>query len=203
MQVLKLQAEHVMAGIVRQLTDHVQKSPQIITDLLRCVFTEAPSDRKWSPCPEYLGCYVAKHRSGYLGDIDVHAVNLLTGMTVCNGHPPSHLPPSIVDHEVYQAVFPNVHFDVTATELDDQITCRTVDSVHGCFYSWCLKGSRLNVIETFDGQALELLPRVPLATSFSLNSIQQVYLLLYVMSIPCTFIVDKAYSSVTNISHSS
>jgi hypothetical protein len=159
---LKLQAEHVMAGIICHLSDHVRKTPQIITDAFRCVFTEAPSHLAWNPCPKSLGCWVADESSSstvnqYYGDSDVYTVNLLTGTALCNGHAPSHLPASIVGHEVYQAVFPNMTFDVTAKVLGDQVTYRTVHAFYGCFYSWRLEGGRLHVTETCDGQALELL----------------------------------------------
>jgi hypothetical protein len=161
MTVVKLQAEHIMAGIICQLSHLVQKAPQMITDALRCLYTQAPSHLKWNPCQERLGCYVAEHSTEDFGSLDVYAINLLTGTALCNGHAPSHLPQSVLDNEVYQKVFGNVEFDVTAKVQGAQVTYRTVDAMHECFYSWCLKDSGLHVIETCNGQDLELLPRVP------------------------------------------
>jgi hypothetical protein len=164
MAVLKQQAEHVMAGIICHLSDHVRRSPQIITSALQCVFTEAASDLKWSPCSDCLGCWVAEQSSKQNGNINLYTINLLTGIALCNGLAPSHLPESIVGHEVYRKVFPNVEFDVTATLLGDEVTYRTVDSINGYFYSWCLKGTELIVTETCSGHDLDLLPRVPQTT---------------------------------------
>jgi hypothetical protein len=173
MQVLKLQAEHVMAGIICNLSKHVGKTPQILTDALRCVFTEAPSRIEWSPCSERLGCWVSDQSSQYCGNDDVYTINLLTGISLCNGLAPSRLPESIVGHQVYQTVFPNVEFDVTATLRGDEVTYRTVDAVDGSFYSWCLKGSELIVTETCSSQDLELLPRVPQTTPVNLHQASQ------------------------------
>jgi hypothetical protein len=159
MAVLKLQAEYVMAGIICHLSEKVSLLPEILTDALGYVFAEAPSELTWSRCTKSLGCYVAEHSNANNGSTDVYAINLVSGTSLCNGRPPSHLPSSIVGHALYRAVFPNREFDVKATVMGDTVTYRTVDAIHGCFYSFCLRAGQLNVTETCNAQDLELLPR--------------------------------------------
>ena len=88
----------------------------------------------------------------------MYAVNLLTGVALCNGQDPSHLPESIKNDDVYKAVFPNITFHVTPKVTGDQVTYRTVHAIKGCFYSWRVDRERLVVTETCDDQTLELLP---------------------------------------------
>ena len=155
MVAVKLQAEHVMAGIVALLCDTLAKCPQHLTDAVRSVFMEAPEQLAWEQCGDLTGCFVAEspgERS------DVYTVNLMTGAAMCNGQDPSHLPGSIVNHPVYQAVFPSVLFDVTPKVVGEQVTYRTVHAISRCFYSWRLENEQLLVIETCNDEALELLP---------------------------------------------
>ena len=152
---VKLQAEHAMAGIVPCLCSTVARTPQHLTDAVRGVFMECPVHLEWEQCADITGCWVAEGQ-GKRGD--VYAVNLLTGLALCNGHDPSHLPDSIVGLHVYKAVFSNVTFDVTPKVTGDQVTYRTVHAIKGCFYSWCVDGERLLVTETCDDHTLELLP---------------------------------------------
>ena len=158
MEAAKLQAEQVMAGIITPLCSSVSAHPQHITDAYRSVFTDAPETLNWMPCPGTTACWVAEAN-------DVYTVNLLSGAALCNGHAPSHLPQSIVEHPVYQDVFSGMVFDVYPEIRGGQVTYHTVHSIHGCVYTWRLTGGKLYVTETCNGQTLELLPCAPLHTA--------------------------------------
>lgn len=164
LRAIKLQAEHVMAGIIVPLCLNLAASPQHITAAFRSVFTASASQIKWSACQSSIGCWVAEVRqsapAGILnyGPTDVYTLNLLTGAALCNGQAPSYLPESIVGHTVYQAVFPNVVHDVTPKVFGDQVTYHTVHAINGCYYSWHLDGGQLRVTETCNDETLELLP---------------------------------------------
>lgn len=156
---IQLQAQYVMAGIITALSKSIAANPQHITNAFRCVFeeeiTEPPTVLHWDPCPNMAGCWVAEVSGA---QDDVYTVNLLTGVAMCNGQDPSHLPAAILQHQVYHTVFMNMDFEVNLKRSGGHEKYVTVHSIDGCFYSWCLEGDNLIVTETRDGQTLELLP---------------------------------------------
>lgn len=152
---LKLQAEHVMAGMIGSLSDAVAATPEHLTTAIRGVFTECPTALRWCQCPDATGCWVAQCSRPRPA---VYTVNLLTGAAMLNGHAPSHLPDAIVGHEVYHKVFHSAVFDVTPTVDGDQVTYCTAGAVNGCTYTWHRIQDRLIVTETCRGATLELLP---------------------------------------------
>jgi hypothetical protein len=155
MMALKLQAEQVMAGIVTSLSHAVVFIPEHLTAALRGVFTEASTTLTWHECPDATGCWVSESEG------DIFTLNLLTGAAMCNGHAPSHLPETIVGHEVYQKVFQSVVFDVTPKVDGDVVTYRTSHAINGCTYTWRKNGDRLIVTENCGDETLELLPCAP------------------------------------------
>lgn len=154
MMSVKLQAENVMAGVVTALSDAVAANTDHLTQAFREIFT-VPAALKWRKCHDATGCWVAESGGS---QSKVYTLNLLTGAAMCNGHAPSHLPESIVGHEVYQKVFQNVVFDVTPEVDGDQVTYRTAHAISGCTYTWRRNGDRLIVTETCSNPTLELLP---------------------------------------------
>ena len=56
MEAVKLQAKHVMAGIVPCLCSTVARTPQHLTDAVRGVFMECPAHLEWEQCAEITGC---------------------------------------------------------------------------------------------------------------------------------------------------
>ena len=166
MKAVKLQAEHVMAGIITTLSKEVSERPHLLTQALQRVFAEAPASMTWRSCPKLTGCWVAEVREktgifslnrSHKGH-EVFTVNLLTGAALCNGKAPTRLDRRIVEDQVYVAVFGNTDFDVTPKLVGDQVTYRTVHAINGFFYSWQMFGARLLVTETCGEETLELLP---------------------------------------------
>lgn len=100
------------------------------------------------PITDSLACFEAVAMSHH------YSVNLLTGIVLYDGAPPSLLPADMVANPLYKRVFGDTNFEVTCSN-----GCfRTARAVGGHFYQFCLAGDGESlVIEEIDQQCDERL----------------------------------------------
>jgi hypothetical protein len=195
---VRLQAELVMAGLIRKLSISVAKNPHLLTHAVRCVFSKAASEMQWEPCrcsddaddPLATGCWVAESNEGCKSTTgqgegagtatDVYTVNLMTGAALCNGQRPDTLPDPILQREVYRSIFLSMEFEITSKVINGQRTYSTRHTIDGYNYSWRLDSSgSLHITETCNEDALELLPCAP---AFHCSSFSRLFACYFVSS---------------------
>ena len=114
-----------------------------LTKAVRALIANVPLNLKW---------YLIKYKSGDLSSCfeascetgDSFHVNVMNGIVLCNGLPPSHLPSSILKHPLYERTFGNENFETRSIGKHLQ----TVTEIDGCLYSFSLNNSNLTVTET-------------------------------------------------------
>lgn len=120
------------------------------SDVIRSVIAKVPRSLRWELWRSGTSTFVASGSDGCL-----YAVNVLTGVVLVNGLPPSSLPSEILEHELYKRSFGNRNFEIVSKNE----VYETVRQVGGFLYSFTVKNDgSLCVVETSqDEERLELL----------------------------------------------
>lgn len=139
--VLTDQCSAVMASNIHALDAAIQRNTGILDSAVRAVFADMPRHCVWRARQGYLGCYVS------LVEDQVYSINICTGIVLCNGDAPGHLPATILQHSTYQQLFGNASFEVARQVGERQGTFQTVQSHAGCFYTFVTQGRDLVVTE--------------------------------------------------------
>ncbi|CAN0036131.1 unnamed protein product, partial [Scytosiphon promiscuus] len=153
---LQRQCQRVMASRVGEILLQVRLDSRFITAAVRLVLDHTPSQLPWRPVPGTIACYHAEF-SGHL-----FGVNLLTGVVLYDGAPPTLLPTDIVEDCHYRRVFGDTNFEVA---LASDGVFKTAATVGGRTYQFSRVGFRLLPPDEFaieevnnsTGERLELL----------------------------------------------
>lgn len=132
-----------------QLQQHVELDGRMLTEAVRCVLqTQTPAHLVWRCMRDERGsagcCYeaIADYGSSAMHHF---SLNLLTGVVLLDGWPPSRLPATILDLPLYKRVFGASNFEVTRDACGVLTTLRPVGGRSYTFY--VDGGGRLEVLE--------------------------------------------------------
>ncbi|CAM9964866.1 unnamed protein product, partial [Scytosiphon promiscuus] len=124
---LQVRCVQVVATRIHEIVEQAEADPSFITTVVRCVLEDAPEDLSWAPVAGRTACFNAEFR-GHL-----FSANLLTGIVLYDGVPPSLLPGDIVENRHYQRLFGTANFEVT---MDAHGVFKTARSIGGRFYEF-------------------------------------------------------------------
>ncbi len=145
------------SSIIQVLQNAVETDPNLLTEALKSVVVIDFSRIDWTRIGALDSwCFEGKASNG---TGDVYALNILTGIILVNGLPPSSLPNNICNHPLFRRVFGKTNFEVT---LMQQGIFRTIRTFNGKRYEFYMEGSdSLCVAEIdTDGNRLDLLDSV-------------------------------------------
>ncbi|CAM9957051.1 unnamed protein product, partial [Ectocarpus sp. 4 AP-2014] len=149
---LQVRCLNVLAKRSGDITQEARINPGFLTTAIRLVLKDAPTQLAWNPVASKMACFEAQHQ-GHL-----YTVNLLTGVVLFDGEPPSRLPGDITKDNLYRRVFGKARFEVSLASGGMFRTTRTAD---GRFYEFSRVGvSGELLVEEVDerlGERLELL----------------------------------------------
>ena len=150
----------VVARRLPELLAQVDRDTHVLTEAVRCVLqTQTPPRLDWTRVVQagalQTCCYEAVYGAKLL-----FSVNLLTGVALLDGLPPSRLPASILEMPLYKRVFADTNFEVTRDGCGVLTTLRRVG---GCKYTFYVDAAgELEVRESRPGLCtLELLDGLP------------------------------------------
>ncbi|KAL3804145.1 hypothetical protein HJC23_013664 [Cyclotella cryptica] len=149
----QLEISYALGERLDHIVQTALSSPSVMTNALRSFLPRCPSTLIWKR-------WVASDHSttqcfGSLGsDGQSYAINLITGDVLINGLPPSRLPLSVLQHQLYKRTFGECQFEVVQKNGFLE-TCRPT---FGRFYRFTL-GTSLKVYELKEDETemLELL----------------------------------------------
>jgi len=154
----------VVARRLPELLAQADRDTQVPTEAVRCVLqTQTPPRLDWTRVVQagalQTCCYEAVASEGNGANL-LFSVNLLTGVVLLDGLPPSRLPASILEMPLYKRVFADSNFEVTRDGCGVLTTLRRVG---GCEYTFYVDAEgELEVRESGPGLCtLELLDGLP------------------------------------------
>ncbi|CAM9708595.1 unnamed protein product, partial [Scytosiphon promiscuus] len=124
---LQVRCLGVMASRIGEILLQVRVDSRFITAAVRLVLDHTPPHLPWEPVPGTMSCFQAES-SGHL-----FSVNLLTGVVLYDGAPPTFLPTDIVENCHYRRVFGDTNFEVA---LDSDGVFKTAATVGGRTYQF-------------------------------------------------------------------
>ena len=141
--------------IASRSTEIIQKlkngDSDCLTVAVRAIISGIPRNLKWTnvvfKSGKFSSCFEARDANENL-----YSINVMNGIVLCNGVPPSELPQTILNHALYKRTFGDRNFQ---THLNDSVI-QTVVPVSGCFYSFSLTGEILVVKEKNTKTSVEL-----------------------------------------------
>ena len=149
--------DHVMTLRVRDIVTGMGNNFSCLTKALQQEVHCLPHTLTWKTLSSSQYCFEAQHEA------DTYHINIISGIILINGSPPSILPASILDHPVYRRTFGHSNFEVSY--LPNQ-SYRTVRHLRGRMYELSPPTSTLSniIIREIDsrtGLTLELLDGTP------------------------------------------
>ena len=125
---------YVMSELVADIVQKVNRDPsrRMLTKAIRKIISHAPSNLNWTNIlsnNRCTCCFEARDSSNNL-----YSINLVNGMVLYNGTPPSQLPSTILDHPLYKRSFKDRNFETCSSGN----SLRTMRPSHGFYYSFCL-----------------------------------------------------------------
>ena len=143
--IVKTMRHQFMACRINEVVAKLQK-PELtlcLTKAVQSLIANVPLNLKWYliqyESGDLCSCFEASCETG-----DSFHVNVMNGIVLCNGLPPSHLPNSILKHPLYERTFGNENFETRSIGKHLQ----TVTEIDGCLYSFSLNNNSLTVTET-------------------------------------------------------
>lgn len=106
---LLVQCLNVLSGRSFEIIQQASKAPTFITAAVRHVLEGTPEHLSWIEIPDKMACFKAE------SDGHLYTVNLLTGVVLFDGAPPTLLPADIVQKPQFQRVFGSNNFEVATT----------------------------------------------------------------------------------------
>jgi hypothetical protein len=121
-----------------ELQQHVERNGQMLMEAVRCVLhKQTPEHLVWRCMRDAKGsarcCYEAIVDGGG-GTVRHFSLNLLTGVVLLDGWPPSRLPAAILDLPLYKRIFGDSNFEVTRDPCGVLTTLRPVGGRTYSFY---------------------------------------------------------------------
>jgi len=143
-------AYFMKARILPLVCNNFQNSfNSLLTDSVKRILPNHVDDEMVWNSFETSYCFWTKNISGeYL------SVNIMNGLFLINGSPPSSLPVNIRKHSMFQRVFGDMDFEVT---LDTNGLHKALKPIKGRYYSFQLIGDDLLIFEEYDDEKLMLL----------------------------------------------
>ena len=139
---LKLRCQYVLTTRIQEIAEQYFKGPGLphseLTQAVKGVFKFAPATLIWSPIapqqcnalfPLISVCFEATCAAKHL-----YNINLLTGTTLFDGHPPGYLPQNITGHPLYVRTFGDFQFEVALTAAGSMRTTYPVLSFYYEFF---------------------------------------------------------------------
>ena len=144
---------YIMSELVADIVQKVNRDPsrRMLTKAIRKIISHAPSNLNWTNIlsnNRCTCCFEARDSSNNL-----YSINLLNGMVLYNGTPPSQLPTAILIHPLYRRSFGDRNFETCSSTN----VLKTVKATHGFYYWFCLQGNNLCVTEKDPRTGHELL----------------------------------------------
>ena len=132
----------VMAELIGSLVQKINSDPQkrMLTDAVKKIISKA-QNLKWqniSSGHEISCCFEASDRANNL-----YSINILNGIVLYNGTPPSQLPSTILRRTLYKRTFKDRNFEACSSGN----TFETVHPSHGRHYRFKLEGKILTITE--------------------------------------------------------
>jgi hypothetical protein len=162
---LQVLCHNVMVRRLPEVWKVLQKQQQqdaLLTAAVALVLQRTPADLQWQQLTSALstgqalvGSFEAVGRDGHL-----YSINILEGIVLLDGAPPSRLPLEILKHPLYVRTFGDSNFEVAVTKEGVR---QTIKAIKGRFYDFYLadmeQQSELVVVEVDKrrGQRLQLL----------------------------------------------
>ena len=142
-----------MAGKLKQILAVVGAHPEYLTEALRCCISQFADDLEWTPFTSSSIVHTACFEATRCGC--VYTINVLTGVILVDGMPPSSLPAEILDHGLYRRTFGSVNFEAVTVNS----VLETIRPISGRRYRFFLNGNDLHIEEVDEkaGTRLELL----------------------------------------------
>ncbi|KAL7561124.1 hypothetical protein ACA910_009179 [Epithemia clementina (nom. ined.)] len=137
------QCLELVTSRISDILEFIQERPEILTMAVSKVINSCPDNLEWKVLTETNSfgttgaCYEARN-SGCL-----YTVNLITGVFLVDGFPPTSLPVEVLDHHLYRRVFGSHNFEVVCKKGVFETTRLFAD----CLYRFFLNGSNLHVAE--------------------------------------------------------
>jgi len=122
----------------------VETYQSILSDAVQSLLLDFPTTISWKPKGSLpSSCFIASDKEG-----NVYALNVLTGVLLVNGCPPSSLPAEILEHKLYLQTFGDRNFEVVSKKNGFQ----TIHNVGDYCYLFDLPDNcNLQVFETGPG----------------------------------------------------
>ena len=125
--------EQILAARMEELMMIVDKDTEILDAGVKHMLQQAPKvSLLWKRLfvdGTLTCCFDAESTEG-----DLYSVNLLTGIVLFNGLPPSRLPNLILEHPLYERTFQNRDFEVVLTADGKLQTTRTISGFQYRFF---------------------------------------------------------------------
>ena len=142
LQMLISYKHRVMAELIGSLVQKINSDPQkrMLTDAVKKIISKA-ENLQWQNIPfgnEISCCFEARD-----GSNNLYSINILNGIVLYNGTPPSQLPSTILRHTLYKRTFKDRNFETCSSGN----TFETVHPSHGRRYRFKLEGKRLTITE--------------------------------------------------------
>lgn len=149
---LHIKCLNVVAGRVHSVVAQAQIDPGFITAAVRLVLDHTPTQLQWARLTGTTACFEVEHE-GHL-----FSVNVLTGVVLYDGAPPSFLPENMRKNEDYRRLFGNANFEVT---MASDGVFKTTRAISGRFYEFSRSVSNGEVVieelDAYNGERLLLL----------------------------------------------
>ena len=134
----------VVASAFNRVISFVERQPNVLTSCLRLVRDQVPTEMSWSPVTydgKCTGCYEA------VWNEQLFSVNLLNGIVLVDGVPPTVLPESIIGDPYYQSLFHRRNFEVEVLGVGQFRTTRLVSNCY--LYEFSIDAQhKLQIVET-------------------------------------------------------
>jgi hypothetical protein len=152
LSLLERRCDSTIAQCIDGMLQVVERNWHLLTDAIRSVIAVIPDTcrLRWARRGSSSSSFTSRDSDGC-----VYSINVLTGVVLVNGLPPSSLSSDILEHPLYKRTFGERNFEVVSRNKVFQ----TIRQVGGYIYSFSVEGSdRLCITETSEsGDKLELL----------------------------------------------
>jgi hypothetical protein len=135
---LRTTVAHFLSSNTTSYHTCLGNNKNLLTKATRTIIESCPIDLEWERLADST-CFEAVYTNG-----DIYSLNPLKGVVLLNGLPPSHLPASISESDLFKAVFGENRFEVI--RKDD--IYETVRRVQGCYYRFCQNDCGLVIQES-------------------------------------------------------
>lgn len=158
---LRVRCLNVTAGRSSDILREATLDPSFITNAVRLVFEETPGNLEWRAVRDDTAWFEAESTDEHL-----YSVNLLEGVVLYDGCPPSPLPGDILQQLLYTRAFGAANFEVSTSSHG---IFRAAKPIRGRFYEFSKRESVRLVMEEMENETrLQLLSHDgPWAKEFS------------------------------------